>query len=126
MTDLTFLKLGSKNWINFGSCLLRPASLPADCEEHYVQAYIKGNLGEKTWLALPSESSPGIVDHTIPVAVDAGRIVMDESDMTALPLANIPQDEAIKLGFLPRRQDFELVRSHSRIPRTKIYNCRKC
>ena len=73
---------------------------------------MNGNLGEKTWGSLPRESStPGIVDHTIPV--DNGRVVMDESDMTSLPLANIPQDDALKLGFLPRRQDFELVRCFS-------------
>ncbi|CAG0914635.1 unnamed protein product [Notodromas monacha] len=91
------------NWKDVAAVLQTRS--PEECEAHYVHCYINGNLGTATWGVVREACSDlGVVDHTAP----STEVVMDESDMTALPLATINDQDALALGFLRRRQDFEL------------------
>ncbi|XP_070181068.1 transcriptional adapter 2-beta-like [Littorina saxatilis] len=70
-----------------------------ECEEHYVQYYIHGNIGKATF---PSESTSRVTDHSCP---EGGPL--SPSITTPLPPLELSLQEQQELGYMPLRDDFE-------------------
>ena len=74
-------------------------SIIADVKRHYEQHYVAGSIGSETRLKTRKYQ---VTDHTGPVE---GPL---SPTLTApLPPLNLTKAEAMELGFLPLRDDFE-------------------
>jgi len=69
-------------------------------KERYIKCYINGVVGRLTW----AEDSRGLaVDHT----QDADRGPLSPTLTSKLPPINVAPNEALILGYMPNRDDFE-------------------
>jgi len=69
-------------------------------KERYIKCYINGVVGKFTW----TEDSRGLaVDHT----QDADRGPLSPTLTSKLPPINVAPNEALLLGYMPNRDDFE-------------------
>jgi len=69
-------------------------------KERYIKCYIKGVVGKYTW----SEDTRGVqIDHT----QDADRGPLSPTLTSKLPPINVAPSEALLLGYMPNRDDFE-------------------
>jgi hypothetical protein len=77
--------------------------LTAEAKEKYISRYLGGSIGRLTWPAAAS-SRPNLSDQTNP---DCGPL---SPTLTArLPPLDVTPDEAVLIGYMPHRDDFERV-----------------
>ncbi|XP_022251232.1 transcriptional adapter 2-beta-like isoform X2 [Limulus polyphemus] len=66
-----------------------------DVRDHYIDMYVCGNIGEASW---PLQTLHTVIDHTFP-----------NNDEILLPPEELSLQEQRELGYLPKRDDFEVV-----------------
>jgi len=69
-------------------------------KERYIKCYINGVVGKYTWV---EDSRGHQVDHT----QDADRGPLSPTLTSKLPPINVAPNEALLLGYMPNRDDFE-------------------
>lgn len=76
---------------------------PEEAKEEYVNKFLNGTIGSHTWIPAAEAHRPHLLDHT--VATDSGPL--GNNIIQKLPPLEVSTEEAMQLGYLPNRDDFE-------------------
>lgn len=92
------LRYGYGNWKDIASYV--ETKTPEQTKEEYIRQYIYGSVGKHTW---KEELRGFAVDHT--QAADRGPL--SPTLTSKLPPISVTSEEALLLGYMPHRDDFE-------------------
>lgn len=75
----------------------------SEAKEEYINRYLEGSIGRATWGNVESTSRPSL--H----CADRDEGPLGPNAISRLPSLAITSDEAVQLGYMPNRDDFERV-----------------
>lgn len=75
---------------------------PEDAKEEYITRFLNGTVGRHTWLPASQNMRPNLIDHTLD---DHGPL--SQITTQRLPPIDVGPEEAIQIGYMPNRDDFE-------------------
>ncbi|XP_075982596.1 transcriptional adapter 2B isoform X2 [Anticarsia gemmatalis] len=77
-----------------------------EAKDEYINRYLEGSIGRATWGNVESTSRPSL--H----CADRDEGPLGPSAVSRLPHVAVSTDEALQLGYMPNRDDFEREHDH--------------
>ncbi|CAB3245859.1 unnamed protein product [Arctia plantaginis] len=97
-------QFGFGNWEDISKHI--ETRTPDEAKDEYINRYLEGSIGRATWGNVESTSRPSL--H----CADRDEGPLGPSAVSRLPHLAITPDEAVQLGYMPNRDDFEREHDH--------------
>ncbi|XP_062558630.1 transcriptional adapter 2B isoform X2 [Armigeres subalbatus] len=75
---------------------------PEEAKDEYVSKFLNGTVGRHTWSTATDQQRPQLTDHTSDDTGPLGQLLVQK-----LPPMDCSHEEAVALGYMPNRDDFE-------------------